>query len=413
MKFLRRLALIIAAAVMFTAVFSLSASAAAPLGSPDSAAPVRPAVKSAPKLKLQTSYGTIRVSWDKVRNAEKYIIYRQQEDGSFKKMLATKKTAFTVKNVSSEKEQTYKVMAVKGTKGYSSTIKAKSSPIQAFVLKGDSAAYSGVNKVINNVTLRSGYYTGYYDDIDFPGYCVLFVRNTRCLVKENAVKAAGSNYHGLPCASISQVDGSVYHGYACGPGAATIFVASTLGIQLSVEQTIADAQRYGVTVYSDYTFLNDGMPMKGVQELVAAELKKNGSDKNVRVIDSSSYSAAKIAKQIKNLIDGGSRVLVCLTESHSLENGRMVFNYTNGGVTHYAVITGYEMTSDSTYDFYIGDSWYYENDAYEYARDHNNRNRTTARYYYGLGRCSSGDLGRSVKAAANISSDFAGLVYVE
>lgn len=72
-----------------------------------------------PVIKIVKSVnGGIRISWKKVKNADKYIIYRKKGNGSFKKVktVSRKTKAWTDKNVTQGKKYTYAVKAVKNKK---------------------------------------------------------------------------------------------------------------------------------------------------------------------------------------------------------------------------------------------------------------------------------------------------------
>lgn len=90
----------------------------------------KPAAPSNVKAKA-TSYNKIKVSWKKVSNAKKYIVYRSTKKNSgYKKIGTTTKKSYTDKNVSLGTTYYYKVVAKKGSlkSSKSEAVKAKSAP---------------------------------------------------------------------------------------------------------------------------------------------------------------------------------------------------------------------------------------------------------------------------------------------
>ena len=73
--------------------------------------------------------GTIKLSWGKVAEAEKYELYIKQSDGSYKLMKTTTGTSFTTGTAAYGKQYTYKMRAVKGNtkSAYSSAVNAKNT----------------------------------------------------------------------------------------------------------------------------------------------------------------------------------------------------------------------------------------------------------------------------------------------
>lgn len=66
-------------------------------------------------IKVSSKKKTVTVSWDKTKNAGKYEIYRSVDGGkTFKKVLTTKKTTATFKNLKAGKRHQYKVRAIYG-----------------------------------------------------------------------------------------------------------------------------------------------------------------------------------------------------------------------------------------------------------------------------------------------------------
>jgi len=80
---------------------------------------------------------TITVKWGKIKNATKYQVYRKTGNGSWKRIVTTKALSYIDKTVTEEKTYSYKVRAIKDSKGkryyggYSvaKKIKAKSSAV--------------------------------------------------------------------------------------------------------------------------------------------------------------------------------------------------------------------------------------------------------------------------------------------
>ena len=73
--------------------------------------------------------GTIKLSWGKVAEAEKYELYIKQSDGSYKLLKTTTGTSFTTGTAAYGKQYTYKMRAVKGNikSAYSAAVNAKNT----------------------------------------------------------------------------------------------------------------------------------------------------------------------------------------------------------------------------------------------------------------------------------------------
>ena len=368
---------------------------------------------SAPNLTARTNLDTIKLTWNRVDNADKYYIYKLKS-GRYKRIAVTRSLRYTDKKVPADTTQFYKVYAVKGSKKKASKIKVKPSPMRILKLNKETRAYTDTN-TMSTIKLRAGYYTGYCDSINYDGFCVVYTRGIRRLVKIGDVVGVGGDYKSLPLGAVSQLDGNYFKGYACGPGAATMLFNSISGKNITVETAIKIAKSYGVTVYGDYTFMTNGIPCKGVKELVRAMISKYGiSGKTVKVFNTSNYgSASSLVKAFKTHIDRGERMIVCVTEDSWFTSTGTDMTYTANAYdpTHYAVITGYTVSNGKTY-FFTGDSWYSDTRAYNYAKKNQNRNRTTARFYYGL-VCTEGNaLARSVMCASKVTKDLGQVIYV-
>ena len=66
-------------------------------------------------IKVTSKKKTATVSWNKTKNAGKYEVYRSVDGGkTFKKVLTTKKTTATFKNLKAGSRHQYKVRAIYG-----------------------------------------------------------------------------------------------------------------------------------------------------------------------------------------------------------------------------------------------------------------------------------------------------------
>ena len=367
---------------------------------------------TAPKLTVRTSLDKIRISWKKVDQADKYYVYKQQPDGSFKKLGYTRNLHFTDKNLPAGVTQCYKITAVKGSKGKSTKVKVMPSPMRMLSLTADTVAYKSMG-ISAGIKLRAGYYTGYSDGANNNGYCVIYARTGKYLVKNNAVKGVGGTYKILSCGAMSQLDGSVCKDYACGPAAAAMIFNASTGSNVSVETAIKIAKKYRVTCYGDYTFLQDGMPCKGIKELIRAMISEYSvKNKKVTVFNTTNYSStSSLTKALKKHLDQGHRMVVCVMDDSDYEGNRTVQGYSTNAPTHYVVLTGYTVSGGKTY-FFTANSWYVDRSDYKYARNNNHQNRSSARYYFGLCCSSASELTKSMFAAANSDSLYARIIYM-
>ena len=99
--------------------------------------------KKLPKPDVTISYHSpyVSLTWKKVKGAEEYVVYRQQNDKSYKKVGTTKALAFIDKDIISSKRYSYKVFAVditnairtRGNKTVCSIYTAKIDPTKKMI----------------------------------------------------------------------------------------------------------------------------------------------------------------------------------------------------------------------------------------------------------------------------------------
>lgn len=261
-------------------------------------------------------------------------------------------------------------------------------------------------------TLFNGYYSGYVNNDSYKGYYVIYAHYGRYLIPKSAAEPVNmSKGKILTTGCVSQLGGTVYTGYACGPANATIFFNGTFSATKTKGGIILDAKKFRVPVFGDYTFTRNGISVHGIAVLLQNEIQQLGLKKQVRKEAVAGRSTADIKNSIKKKLNNDQRVLTCIRNSSRFENGRMVNNFTTNGVLHYSVVTGYTVENGVEY-FYCADSWFSVKGAYEYAIKHGRKNGPKyINYYYGLTKVRADQYANSIRSVQN--NNFGYMLYVE
>lgn len=134
--------------------------------------------------KISVSSSSVKLTWEKVKGATGYVIYRSAtENGTYKKIAAVKKssvTTYTNKNLSSEKTYYYKVKAYrkvneKNCYGYASS--AKRATTKKFVsgwkyVNGYKLYYDKNGKLVKDVSSIIGKQSSYVIKVNKKKNCV-------------------------------------------------------------------------------------------------------------------------------------------------------------------------------------------------------------------------------------------------
>lgn len=115
-----QMAVVIAAVLAVTAVFTMPASVAA--------APKKP--EQVTKLKVkEVTWQSVKLKWKKAKHAKSYVIYRSaQKDSGYKKIGTTKKKSYTDKGLTTGTKYWYRVRGVNGDKKGKKSSRVKGTP---------------------------------------------------------------------------------------------------------------------------------------------------------------------------------------------------------------------------------------------------------------------------------------------
>lgn len=87
---------------------------------------------SAPqKLKAESQYKKVKLTWKKVKNSSQYLIYRKSEGGKFKKLAVSEKNSYKDTSAKADRNYTYTVKAVAGS-GKSAVTGPKAKSVKIF-----------------------------------------------------------------------------------------------------------------------------------------------------------------------------------------------------------------------------------------------------------------------------------------
>ena len=352
-----------------------------------------------------------KFSWNSVKGATEYRVYR--DDVKIATVKSSKKRQYTDYDVHSGNTYYYRIEAYRnGTKvGVSNSKKAKIYSTCLIYVGNDTKLYT-LGKKKTTKTLFSGYYSGYVNNDSYKGYYVIYAQYGRYLIPKSAAEPVNmSEGKILTTGCVSQLGGTVYTGYACGPTNATIFYNGTFSTTRAKGGIILDAKKFRVPVFGDYTFTRNGISVHGIATLLQREIKKIGLNKQVRKEAVAGRSTEDIKNSIKTKLYNDQRVLSCIRHTSQFENGRIVNTFTTKGVLHYSVVTGYTVENGVEY-FYCADSWFSVKGAYEYAMKHGRRNGSKyMNYYYGLTKVPADVYANSIRSVPN--GNFGYMLYVE
>lgn len=75
-----------------------------------------------PEVKVLTSEGVQKLTWDKISNATKYEVYQKMKDGSYKLLKETTGTSLKLNNVKSDKKYTFAVKPIAKIRGCNTSV---------------------------------------------------------------------------------------------------------------------------------------------------------------------------------------------------------------------------------------------------------------------------------------------------
>ena len=193
-----------------------------------------------PEIKVSGSSATmVKVSWNKVKNAQSYIVYRAtSKNGEYKKVATVTAPSYTDKKVTAQKTYYYKIVAKASNSNANSVasniVKAKAVPAAPVMKVTANATKTSIKISWNKVNNADGYYV--YRKTSQDGSWKKIATITSVNTLNYTDKDASGNYY-YSVASFEKVNGTRYRGdrseaiRVCTLGKPTIGVTSGDSLQ--------------------------------------------------------------------------------------------------------------------------------------------------------------------------------------